>query len=98
MGIQKQGKDGFAIVEQKPFKLSGLSASYIRAEFKRASVTLVEEDVIAYRPEQNSLRGIVYVLSLVTPAAAYGQDKKTFEDIVSGFRLTDVPIGECSND
>jgi hypothetical protein len=98
MGIQEQGKDGFKIVEQKPFKLSGLSAVYIRAEFRRATSTLVEEDVIAYRSEQNSLRGIVYMLSLVTPAATYGQDKQTFADVVNGFRLTDIPIEKCPND
>ena len=74
--------------------LDDLPALEFQSSFHENNLEIVERDVVAYRPKGN----ILYHLQLVTTPENRLQDGSVFDGIAAGFRLTKLPVGECSND
>jgi hypothetical protein len=74
--------------------LGSLPALEFRSSFHEKTLSIIERDVVAYRTKGN----ILYHIQLVTTPEAAGEDDKVFDALVAGFRLTNLPVGECSND
>jgi len=74
--------------------LDSLPALEFRSSFHEKGVSITERDIIAYRTKGY----ILYHLQLVTTPENAAQDGTVFDGIMAGFRLTKLPIGECSND
>jgi len=87
----------FTVLGQEDFRLAGLNAKRIQLRRVEGSQTLREDRIVAYRPPGHD-SGVVYQFTLVTPENSYGEDNSLFDEIVRGFHLTKLPIGECSND
>jgi hypothetical protein len=80
--------------EPTPRSLGGLPALEFRSSFHEKTLSIIERDVVAYRAKGN----ILYHLQLVTTPEAAGEDGKVFDGIVAGFRLRNLPVGECATD
>lgn len=73
----------WSVQERLPIKLDGLQATHLRARFKGKK--MVDEDIYAWRPEENGRGNFVYKIQLVTLQASYSQDRDIFDQIVAGF-------------
>jgi hypothetical protein len=94
----EKDKSGFHVLERAPTRLGGLNATLLRLRYTEGTKTISEVEIISYRPPgPKGLGDIVYEFCLVTPEDTYSRDRKTFDDITSGFHLTKLPLGVCSN-
>jgi hypothetical protein len=84
-----RGKPG--TVKQLRTELAGLSATLSKVEYTTSKGTAAEETIIAVRS------GIVYTIGLRTNLKDRSTDEEQFKRIISGFKLLNLPKGECSN-
>lgn len=73
----------WSVLERLPIKLDGLQATHLRARFKGKK--MVDEDIYAWRHEENGRGNFVYKIQLVTLQTSYSQDRGVFDQIVAGF-------------
>jgi hypothetical protein len=94
----EQDKSDFHVIERVPTRLDGLDASLLRLRYEEGANRIFGELVISYRrPGPKALGNIVYEFQLITPEDTYSQDSKTFDKLLSGFHLTRLTVGTCSN-
>lgn len=72
-------------------RLGSLPATRLKVIYQTPNGIAVEELIFAQRAD------IVYELGLTTTKTSYKEDLKRFEGLVSGFRLSPLPKGQCSN-
>jgi len=83
---------GTAVQAARPnVTLAGMPAVLTRSSHPSAFGDEIEETIVAKRD------GIVYTLSLQTFQKYQAADEMQFHRISNGFRLTQLPKGECSN-
>jgi hypothetical protein len=95
----RQDKRGFLVVGKESATLGGLTATIVRMSYIVGSKKEFEIRAIAYRPPgRRGLGDIIYMITLVTTEEAFVEDKGTFDRVVSGFHLTKLSVGSCSNE
>ncbi len=72
---------------ERRVRLAALRAVESRSKME----TGVDEATVAVR------RGIGYTISLHTDAAHYNTDKMQYQRLIEGFRLSRLPLGQCTN-
>jgi hypothetical protein len=92
--VQKEIRQDTTVSEPTSLTLGGLPALQFRSTFRESNTDLVELDVVALRPTWNML----YHLQALTTPATSAADSKVFDNIVTGFNLTKLPVGQCSSD
>jgi len=94
----ERDKSGFHVLERAPTRLGGLNATLLRLRYTEGIETISEVDIVSYRPRgPNKLGDVIYEFQLVTPEDTYPQDRHVFDEILSGFHLTTLSVGACSN-
>ncbi len=83
----------WSVLERLPIKLDGLQATHLRARFKGKK--MVDEDIYAWRPEENGRGNLVYKIQLITLQASYSQDRTVFDQIVAGFHRLPWGAAAC---
>lgn len=84
-----EGKHGTLTKEST--KLGSLPALRFKLIYETQHGTVIEELILAQRAN------IVYEVGLRTSKTNYQEDATRFEQFLSGFRLSPLPKGECSN-
>jgi hypothetical protein len=90
--ITGRKKEHFNLTERRPTTLQGHSAIEFKAEYDSHKGRVTEQELIALRS------GIVYELGLKTNTEHYAEDRRTYEQLLTGFRFMPIPKGECSNE
>jgi len=91
LDLTKQDKRAFRVVERGLARLAGLPAVRFTVEYQAREGVVVEEQIVALRS------GIVYTIGLRTVGADRSLDEQRFQTIRNGFRLLNLPRGQCSN-
>jgi hypothetical protein len=91
LGIAREGKAAFQVIQRKATTLGGLRAIAFIVEYEGRNGRLVEQGVLALRS------GIVYTVALQSLADSIAADREQFEQVRRGFILLPLPQGECSN-
>ena len=84
-------RDRHGKVTKHSTNLASLPATRLKVAYKSGNELVIEELVIAQRA------GIVYEIGLRTNGQSYAEDCRRFEQLMSGFGLSELPKGECSN-
>lgn len=97
---ESDAKADFDVVEQLPVRLAGMAAAHFRARFKNREGRLipekmVEEGIIAFRPEEHGRGNLIYQLQLVSKENTYADDKRILDQITAGFRLQNFGSPGC---
>jgi hypothetical protein len=90
--LATRGKAALKVVERKSTTLGGIAAVRFRVEYGSPNSRMIEEQVVALRS------GIVYEIGLRTQQAEYNPDSRSFKQVLWGFKLLNLPQGQCSND
>ena len=85
-------KGSFKLTERRSTTLQGHSAIEFKAEYDTPKGRVVEQELVALHS------GVVYELGLKTNTEHYAEDRRTYEQLITGFHFTPVPKGQCSND
>jgi len=88
--IGSSGNPAWRVVNRSPTTLAGIAATRLRLEYDNPSGRVLEEVVVALRSR------IVYEIGLRTRPSDYDRDHSWFERIERGFRLLDLPKGDCT--
>jgi hypothetical protein len=72
--------------------LQGHSAIEFKAEYDTPKGRAIEEVLVALHS------GVVYELGLRTTTERYAEDRQTYGQLITGFRFTPIPKGQCSNE
>jgi hypothetical protein len=87
--LHTEGKHGS--ITRQVAKLGSVPATRLKIAYEATNGIVIEEVVFAQRAD------IVYEIGLKTNGSDYKQDVRLFEQLISGFRLSPLPKGQCSN-
>jgi hypothetical protein len=87
-----RGKEHFKVTEHRSTTLQLRRAIEFKAEYDTPKGRVVEEVLVALHS------GVVYELGLKTTTQHYAEDREMYKQLITGFRFTPIPKGECSND
>jgi hypothetical protein len=90
--FSEEGERNSKLIESRPAVLAGLKARLFKIAYTRSGdLQAIDEETVALRSD------IVYTVGLRTDKAHQAADESQMKRIVAGFRLTRLPIGECTN-
>lgn len=87
-------EEGVQRLSRSVYTLAGLSAKRVHTRWTENGTAMRRDRILAYR----RTGGILYQLTLQTPEKDFNRDEQVFERIVTGFRVSKLANGECSND
>ena len=90
--ITERDKEHFKLTERHSTTLQGRRAIEFTAEYDTPKGWVIEQVLVALHS------GIVYELGLKTNTEHYAEDRQTYGQLITGFRFTPIPKGECSNE
>jgi hypothetical protein len=90
--ITGEEKEHFKLTERRSTTLQGHSAIEFKAEYDTPKGRAIEEVLVALHS------GVVYELGLRTTTERYAEDRQTYGQLITGFRFTPIPKGQCSNE
>jgi hypothetical protein len=85
-------KEHFKFTGRRSTTLHLRPAIKFKAEYDTPKGRVVEEVLVALHS------GVVYELGLKTTTEHYAGDRQTYGELITGFRFTPIPKGQCSND
>lgn len=92
INLSSRDRQDFRLIERhKAATLRSVPATRFKGEYGAPKGRIIEEEVVALRS------GIVYEIGLRTPEEDYPADRERLEEILTAFRFSRVPEGQCWN-